>query len=604
MRALSTFHLRTRLFLLVVLAVLPALGVILFNDLEQRRFAAHQAQEDALQLAQLAAAEQAQLIQGAHQLLSALAQLPAVREGDAKSCAELFAKLLNQYPVYVNLGASRADGAVFCSASPLTQPVNVSSFTWFQRVMQTWDFSIGDYQKSAISDEFVLVVGFPIFDKQEQIAGAVAASLDLRWLSQLAVQARLPQEATLTAVDRNGVVVARYPDPQQWVGRVLQEAPLINAMLAQEEGTTEIQGGDGVSRLYAFTQVREAGDVGLRVSVGIPMAVAFAHVHRLLVRNLTTLGIVTLLMLGVAWAGSDLWVLRPVYALLRVTQQLRAGDLHARTGLPQGFGELDQLVVAFDDMAEALEHREIDQRRAQEAMQQLSRRLLETQENERRAIARELHDEFGQALQALKINLQTAQRFPTDGAQRVADSIEIVDRTLQQVRNLSLDLRPSLLDDLGLVAALEWYIERQTQRTGIAVHFAAEPPELRLEPTLETVCFRVAQEALTNVARHAHARNAWVELRQRDADVHLVIRDDGVGFDSQAARAKAAGGASFGVLGMQERVELAGGQFDITSTPGQGTEIRARFPLSSLRGVAGVAAPGTAYSPALSAREP
>jgi signal transduction histidine kinase len=604
MRALSTFHLRTRLFLLVVLAVLPALGVILFNDMEQRRFAARQAQEDALQLAQLAAAEQAQLIQGAHQLLSALAQLPAVREGDAKSCSELFAKLLNQYPVYVNLGVSRADGAVFCSASPLTQPVNVSSFTWFQRVMQNRDFSIGDYQKSAISDNFVLVVGFPIFDKQEQIAGVAAASLDLRWLSQLAVQARLPQEATLTAVDRNGVVVARHPDPQQWVGGVLQEAPLLKAMLAQEEGTIEIQGGDGVPRLYAFTQVREAGDVGLRVSVGIPMAVAFAHVRRLLVRNLTTLGIVTLLMLGVAWVGSDLWVLRPVYALLRVTQQLRAGDLHARTGLPQGFGELDQLVVAFDDMAEALEHREIDQRRAQETMQQLSRRLLEAQENERRAIARELHDEFGQALQALKINLQTAQRVPTDGAQRVADSIEIVDRTLQQVRNLSLDLRPSLLDDLGLVAALEWYIERQTQRTGIAVHFDADPPELRLEPTRETVCFRVAQEALTNVARHAHARNAWVELHQRDADVHLVIRDDGVGFDSQAARAKAAGGASFGVLGMQERVELAGGQFDITSTPGQGTEIRARFPLSSSGGAAGVAAPGTASAPALSAREP
>jgi signal transduction histidine kinase len=353
-------------------------------------------------------------------------------------------------------------------------------------------------------------------------------------------------------------------------------------MLTREEGTLEEQGVDGVQRLHAFTQVREAGDVGLRVSVSIPTEVAFAQVHRRLVRSLSTLGIVTLLMLTVAWIGSDLLVLRPVHALLHATERLRAGDLHARTGLPQGLGELDQLVVAFDDMAEALEHRETERRHTQEVLQRLSRRLLEAQENERRTIARELHDEFGQALQALKINLQTAQRFPADSAQRLTESIDIVNRTLQQVRNLSLDLRPSLLDDLGVVAALEWYIERHAQRTGIAAHFEADSPDLRLEPTLETVCFRVVQEALTNVARYAHARTVQVELRQRGADIHLVVRDDGVGFDSQTAQARAAGGASFGLLGMRERVELVGGRLSITSAPEQGTEIHASFPLPSL----------------------
>lgn len=575
----SLSRLRTRLVLLVIVAVLPALGVILYNDVEQRRFAARQAQEDALRFAQLAAAAQTQWIQSTHQLLLVLAQLPAVRGGDANACAALFTRLRSQHDLYVNLGAARVNGELFCSTASFPHPVSVANFVWFQRTVQGQSFTIGDYQKSVVSNEYVLVGGYPVLDDAGHLQGVVAASLDVERLNQLAAQVQLPHGATLTAIDRNGTIIARYPDPRRWVGTVLPESLLIRTMLTQEEGTMETQGIDGVQRLYAFTQVQGAGDVGLHVSVGIPMEVAFAPAHRQLVRNLTTLSAVTLLMFTVAWVGSDLLILRPVHALVRATQQLRAGDLRARTGVRQGLWEFDELVVAFNDMAEALEHRETERKRGQEALQQLSRRLLEAQENERRAIARELHDEFGQALQALKINLQTAQRFPADGAQRLAESIDIVNLTLQQVRNLSLDLRPSLLDDLGLGAALEWYVERHGQRSGVTTHCETDPPDLRVEPTLETVCFRVAQEALTNIARYAQARTVWVELRQRGADLHLIVRDDGVGFDPHAAQARAVGGASFGLVGMRERVELANGRLDIRSSPGQGAEIHATFPL-------------------------
>ena len=146
-------------------------------------------------------------------------------------------------------------------------------------------------------------------------------------------------------------------------------------------------------------------------------------------------------------------------------------------------------------MAWALGRRETEHQRAEDTLQMLSRRLLEAQESERRAIARELHDELGQALQALKINLQTVQRFPKESAQRIEESIAIVDHALQQVRTLSVDLRPSLLDDLGLVVALEWYVDRQAQRVGFVGHCVANPPDLRVDPTVEIVCFRVVQEA-------------------------------------------------------------------------------------------------------------
>src|SRR5712691_3441834 len=120
---------------------------------------------------------------------------------------------------------------------------------------------------------------------------------------------------------------------------------------------------------------------------------------------------------------------------------------------------------------------------------------------------------------------------------------------------------------------------RQAQRTGLVVHFAADPLQPRPGPTLETACFRIVQEALTNIARHAQARQVWITLGQHDAVLHLLVRDDGIGFDLEAARMRAAQGKGLGLLGIEERVRLLGGQLEIVTAPGKGTEIRVRFPL-------------------------
>lgn len=218
---------------------------------------------------------------------------------------------------------------------------------------------------------------------------------------------------------------------------------------------------------------------------------------------------------------------------------------------------------------------------ARERLQSLSRQLVEAQEEERRRIARELHDEIGQALTALKLNLQSVQRTAGTAVPELDESIDIAERTLQQVRDLSLDLRPSLLDDLGLAAALRWYLDRQAQRTGWRTRFTGDHPELRLPTHLETVCFRVAQEALTNVARHAHATEVWLDVRRRNGELLLTILDDGVGFDVYAAHRRALGGSSCGVLGMQERVALVGGRLDISSTPASGTGVRMSLPIAA-----------------------
>ncbi len=221
----------------------------------------------------------------------------------------------------------------------------------------------------------------------------------------------------------------------------------------------------------------------------------------------------------------------------------------------------------------------IEQRRAacelREKRQQLhalSGKLLEAQETERRAVARELHDDFGQVLTAIKLNLMRRERDKTE-------SISLVDGAIARMRDLAHDLRPPMLDELGLAASLRWYIEREARRAGLEFHFAIAPPELRPPPGVETTCFRVAQEALTNLIRHAQAHRVDVELRVAGGELELVVRDDGRGFDVGGARRSATRGVSHGLLSMQERVALAAGELEIDSAPGQGTAVRARFPL-------------------------
>jgi two-component system sensor histidine kinase UhpB len=203
----------------------------------------------------------------------------------------------------------------------------------------------------------------------------------------------------------------------------------------------------------------------------------------------------------------------------------------------------------------------------------LSRKLIEAQEAERRAVALELHDDLGQMLFGLKLSLQRSGRDESE-------SIALVDGAIGRMRDLVQALRPPLLDEFGLPAALSAYVEREARRAGLEFHLAIDPLEKRLPVTVEVTCFRVAQEALTNVIRHAQARVVDIELTQTKDRLQLIVRDDGRGFDVATARRRAAVGASHGLLSMQERVALVGGNLEIESTPGRGTSVRARLPCS------------------------
>ncbi len=212
----------------------------------------------------------------------------------------------------------------------------------------------------------------------------------------------------------------------------------------------------------------------------------------------------------------------------------------------------------------------------------LSRRMLTVQEEERRAVARELHDELGQVLTAVRLNLQTLRRRSRDPelGPVFEDGLALLETAIAEVRALSTRLRPTILDDLGLEAALRSHLERSRVRAELELDADIRLPQRRLDPAVETACFRIVQEAMTNVVRHAGARRLAVALRIVDGALVLSVRDDGNGFDLAAAARRAARGESAGLSGMEERAQLAGGRLEMNSAPGRGTEVRVLFPLA------------------------
>lgn len=220
-------------------------------------------------------------------------------------------------------------------------------------------------------------------------------------------------------------------------------------------------------------------------------------------------------------------------------------------------------------------------RASRERLQTLSYRLMQAHEEERRAIARELHDEIGQTLTGFQLNLQSLARAlpPSVDPAPLREAMTGIETALEQLRDLSRNLRPSVLDDFGLIPAVEWYVARVRRRSNLNVELLLDSIEPRLPVEIETACFRVLQEAVTNVLRHARATRVHVTLKCETAGLELTVEDDGIGFDVAAALERSSHGASLGLLGMQERILLSGGRVSLTSTPGVGSRIWCVFPV-------------------------
>ena len=212
----------------------------------------------------------------------------------------------------------------------------------------------------------------------------------------------------------------------------------------------------------------------------------------------------------------------------------------------------------------------------------LSLKLVEVQEAERRFIARELHDEVGQVLTSLRLVLDLNRNQSTEATRdSLKEAVGMIDELMDRIRQISLDLRPQMLDDFGLLPALEWHFKRYFKQTNIQVEFKRSPIDHRLPSHLETAVFRIVQEALTNVARHAGVEEVTVRLWMDDSHLRVQVEDKGTGFDVAQALAAC---VSNGLSGMRERAELLGGEFTLESSRGSGTRLTVELPLRSAAG--------------------
>jgi signal transduction histidine kinase len=212
-------------------------------------------------------------------------------------------------------------------------------------------------------------------------------------------------------------------------------------------------------------------------------------------------------------------------------------------------------------------------------LKQMAQRVIAVQESERRKLALELHDELGQSLTAIKINMETRKRLDASKLESFdRKTTEIIDDAILKVRNLALSLRPGLLDDLGLLAALEWMVNQRSYTGSIVFELSSNLGQQRLPAAVETTFFRVAQEAVTNVQRHSQASHAFIGLTLTDSDLTLVVHDNGVGFDFETMAQKAASGKSLGVTGMHERALLIGARLDLSQRPDGRSQIQLFWP--------------------------
>ncbi len=272
-------------------------------------------------------------------------------------------------------------------------------------------------------------------------------------------------------------------------------------------------------------------------------------------------------------AGATLAV--PFLAGERLLGILTLGEKHSGDFYTQD--DLELLTTLAHSTALALENARLHEERMAILRQQLAQ-VTAAQEEERQRIARELHDGVGPALASLNLRLRTARKLLEQdhnaAAEEIEELAELAQANIQDIRRLIQNLRPAALDELGLVPALREYLARCQREHGLVIEFTADEGE-RLPAPMETTLFRITQEALNNVVRHAQARRVEVALRRGEAHVTLRVADDGRGFDPEAPQP----GTHLGLWSMRERVEQLGGQFQVESVPGAGTTVRAAIPL-------------------------
>lgn len=576
---LSGRSVRTYLALLLLVAILPLAVVLGYDTYVRAADDEHQLALRAFQTAERMADNTERFVAESKALIEKIAGSAAKYVRDPSQCPSLSAVYVGLPPIYANITIADHTGQMLCSAreADLRKLPSFGGHEYIQRLLRENQPTLSPPLIGLISHRWSVFFAQPIHDEEHRIIGIAILPVDLLGLQFVATDRSALPGTIARIFDNAGVLIASSEDPAQWIGRNARDTEAVAIAIERKEGTVSAIGLRGIARMHGFSPVSDTDWIAY---TSVPADPVYSETTRRVFRNLA------ITMLAICVVGALLVLVaraiaRPILQIASVAKQVSAGNTHVRLKIT-GPAEIARVADQVNRMLDQQSKVERELRASEQRLQLLSGKLLNMQEEERKKLARDLHDRVGQVLAALKMKLGVIRRHSHEEgvASKVDECIEGADRLSDEVRGLTQELRPPQLEELGLSGALRVYVERYAQSARLSCHYSAPDTLPALPPVTEVSCFRIAQEALTNVLRHSSATSVWVELAVEGGTLHLTVRDDGGGFDSTAVRERVARGDSTGLISMEERAALVGGSVDISTASGVGTTVHAILPMS------------------------
>jgi signal transduction histidine kinase len=572
--------LRSRLILLVLLAIAPSAIMTVINGVRERAHAVEVAEDNLQRLTNLAAANEAQSIAGARQILRDLASIPDLM-GDQAQCSRLLANIQRQNPDYVNFGLIQLNGDVTCNAVPSTNLVNLADRSHFRRAVHLKRFVAGGYIFGRVIQKHTVNLTYPVLDDDDKVKAVVFAALDLTKLDRFVADIQLPAGSLLLTADSEGKVISRKPDPEAWFGK--QVSPEMRTAMAAEPGKPVLlTGPDGVERLHRFARVGNNGLSDYTVTIGIPVDAITANARHDQMLDFLALSATIALALVAAWFVGDVLVLRRVKRLASTANSIASGTLEARSGIRYGKEEISELARALDAMAAALQEKERQHLKAQTQLREADRRKDEFLA----MLAHELRNPLApisagaQLLQSGHATDAAVQRTAGIIVRQVHHMTRLVDdlldvsrvtRGLVTLTRVPLDISTIVVDAMEQADPL---FKARQHRFEVAL-----PPAPLVVVGDHKRLVQVLVNVLNNAAKYTPAGGAIkLAVRADGGNVQLTVSDNGIGMSpelrgrvfelfAQADRSadRSQGGLGLGLALVKSLVELHGGSVAVDS---------------------------------------
>ncbi|WP_229455131.1 ATP-binding protein [Massilia sp. KIM] len=585
--------------LLVAVAITPIAVMTVTGGLREREAAIQASKENLQRLANMAAANEAQLLERARQTLVDLTSVSDLM-GSLEQCETLLRNVLERNDDYVNFGLIELNGDVSCSAAPLPYAVNLADRSHFRRAITERRFVASDYVFGRVVRRHTINLTYPVIDRAGKVVAAAFSALDLTSLDAFVKEITLPPGSILETVDSNGVIITRRPEPTRWFGKKVSSS-LLRAMRNPTQQAVVFRGDDGIERLYTFARVGNAQLSDYTVIIGVPMQTITAAARDAQLLSLMGLAITTMLALLAAWLAGDILIVKRVRKLMEAARCIAAGQLEARSGIHYDDEEIGRLAEALDEMAATLQ--------VKEAARNQAERELRAADKRKDDFLAMLAHELRNPLAPISTGAQLLKLLHSGNAQ-ITQTSAIIARQVEHMTTLVDDLLDVSRVTRGLVAIsvhmldLRNVVEDAAEQVRPMVNARRHKMVLDLPEHVSAVrgdhkrLVQVVANILGNAAKYTpEGGHIMLRLANEVSVYTITITDDGIGMEAslvskvfelftQAERSpdRSQGGLGLGLALARSLVELHGGSVRATSAGlGRGSTFTIRLPRADER---------------------